>query len=87
MWTSIAIVFCAILFLVDKNKKWNAFWKVCRFIALMVVFLGVFAYWQSKKEQAAFLKHAADVTAARRECITGDAFDRAACVQERTSQH
>jgi len=40
-----AIVFAVVLNLVDRNRKWGAFWKLCGFACIPVVIFFVWLIW------------------------------------------
>lgn len=59
----VSIFFCTVLFLVDKNKQWTAFWKVVRIgivASVIVCACGAAAVYIYQRHEAAKIAAAPD---------------------------
>ena len=82
-WLACAIFISTVLFLIDKNQQWRAFWKICGFVAVICIGVGIFLYWEDQKTVSATtqrIQRLSQINAAQqRECTTGDVFDKITC--------
>jgi hypothetical protein len=83
MWVAAAIIVATVLYLIDKNKRWGAFWKSVGGVTILAL-LGVGYLWYSDYRSAQLFRKALDcgtkIRAAYPQAMSigGDVFDQSA---------